>query len=157
MIHQLTELEMANLNHALCRFIPEVSKKHGEGEYPGATLYQMMVGIQKYLFVNKIKWKLMELDEFEEMRTVLDNVMKERTLANVGVLKCQAGLITFEHEDQLWQKGILGEENPDTLCNTVLFLLGINIHLRAIDEHYYLRRDMPDQEGSIVFCYESQG
>ena len=84
---KLESLEKENLNHALCRFIPEVTKKRGTGPYPGATLYQMIVGIQKYLVVNKLKWKLIEGSEFEDMQTVLDNVMQERTVANIGVVK----------------------------------------------------------------------
>ena len=148
---KLDELEKCNLNHALCRFIPEVSKKRGEGPYLGATLYQMVIAIQKHLFVNKLRWKLMDLEEFDEMRIVLDNVMKERTLANVGVVNCQAGLILFEHENELWSKGILGEDSSDTLRHTVLFLIGINVHLRAIEEHYYLCRDVPEQKGQLSF------
>ena len=150
-------LEKGNLNHALCRFIPEVTKKRGDGPFPGATLYQMIIAIQKYLFVNKLKWKLMVSEEFEEMRNVLDNVMKERTLANVGVVKRQAGLISFEHEEKLWSQGILGEDTPDKLRDTVLFMIGINIHLRAIEEHYYLHRDMPEQKGQISFVMNPKG
>ena len=65
--------------------------------------------------------------------------MQECTAANIGVVKCQAGIISYEHEDSLWQKGILGEHDPDTLRSTVLFLLEINCCLRTIDEHYHLR------------------
>ena len=60
-------LEKSNLNHALCRFIPEVTKKRGTGPYRGATLYQMIVAIQKYLFLNKKKWKLIDGEDFDDM------------------------------------------------------------------------------------------
>ena len=60
-------------------------------------------------------------------------------------------------ENHLWNNGFLGEENPDQLCNTILFLIGINVYLRAIDEHYGLRRDMPDKRSSITFEYNSVG
>ena len=86
-LNQPEKLTKENLQHTLCRFIPEVTKKRGEGFYPGAMLYQMVVAIQKYLFVKKLKWKLVEGDDFDEMRTVLDNIMQERTAANVGVVK----------------------------------------------------------------------
>ena len=45
----LENLTAENLQHALCRFVPEVNKKKGEGLYPGRTLYEMIVAIQKYL------------------------------------------------------------------------------------------------------------
>ena len=61
-------LDLENIkNHVLCRFIPEVSRKRGEDPYPGATLYQMIVAIQRYMFVNKIKWKLLDDPEFDDM------------------------------------------------------------------------------------------
>ena len=154
---QLDTLQKDNLNHTLCRFIPEVTKKRGEGEYPGATLYQMIVAIQRFLVVNKVKWHLLDDLEFDDMRTVLDNVMRERTAKNIGVVKKQAGLITFEHEESLWDQGVLGEDTPDKFRNTVLFLLGINAHLRAVEEHYYLRRDTPEEKGQLSFMSNPRG
>ena len=77
-LRQLDKLEKCNLQHALCHFVPEVTKVRGEGPYPGTTLYQMIVSIQKYLNVNKLHWQLIEGKEFEELKIVLDNVMKER-------------------------------------------------------------------------------
>ena len=43
-------------------------------------------------------------------------------------------------ENELWVKGVLGEDNLEKLRNTVLFLIGINATLRAIEEHYHLCR-----------------
>ena len=83
----LKSLEKENLRHSLCYFIPEVTKKKGEGPYPGATLYQMIVAIQKFLNVNKIPWKLIDDPYFSDVKIVLDNVMQERTAMNVGVVK----------------------------------------------------------------------
>ena len=125
-LRNLKELTTENFVHAMCRFIPEVTRKKGEGPYPGRTLYQMYTSIQKYLNVNKIPWKILEGPKFEDLHNVLDNVMKERTKANIGTVKCQSSLITYEYENELWEKGILGEDQPDKLRDTVLFLLGIN-------------------------------
>ena len=117
----------------------------------------MVVALQKYLNVNKLKWKLIEGEEFDEMRTVLDNVMQERTAANIGVVKRQAGLITYEYEDSLWSKGVLGEDTPDKLRHTVLFLLGMNVCLRAVEEHYQLRRDSVKEPGQLSFVTNPRG
>ena len=62
--------------------------------------------------------------------------MKERTQANIGTVKCKAKIIPYDLENELWNRGVLGEESPDQLRNTVLFLLGMNCTLRAGDEHY---------------------
>ena len=153
----LNELTKENLCYSLCRFLPEVTKQRGEGLYPGRTLYQMLVAIQKYLVVYKIMWKLVEGPDFQDARTVVDNISKERTKANVGVLRRQASVISYENENELWEKGILGESTPVKLRNSVLFLLGINLLLRAVDEHYQLRHEMPTEKSQLQFERNSNG
>ena len=49
-----------NLIHSLCRFIPEITKKKDGSPYPGKTLYEMIVSIQKYLNQNDVPWKIIE-------------------------------------------------------------------------------------------------
>ena len=113
-LNNLTTLQKDNLEYSLCRFVPEVTRKKGEGPFPGKTLYQMVAAIQKYLSVNKIKWKL--VDECEDLKVVLDNVMQEHAQLNIGMVPKQADLITYEFKEKMWSKGILGEETPDTFA-----------------------------------------
>ena len=100
-LENLNDIDRDSLCESLCYFIPEVTKVKGEGIYPAKTLYQLVVAIQKYLNVNKIPWKLIDGPEFESVKNVLDNVMKERTQLNVGTVKKQAELITFDQEESL--------------------------------------------------------
>ena len=150
-IENLPNLCKDNLQYALCRFIPEVTKSRGEGPFPGGTLYQLIVALQKYLRVNKLNWDLVEGKEFSEVKTVLDNVMQERMKANIGVVKKQAELITYQCEEKMWQEGILGESDPHILRQTVLYLLGINCFLHAVNEHYYLRRPLLGKKSQLNF------
>ena len=76
-LNRLDKLEKGNLEHALCHFIAEVTKVRGEGHYPGKTLYQMVVAIQKYLHINRLMWRLIDGPEFIDLKTVLDNIMQE--------------------------------------------------------------------------------
>ena len=78
-LNDLVNLKSDNFEHAMCRFIPEVTKQKGTGPYPGKTFYQLVIAIQKFLNINKINWKLVDLKgtDFQELRNVLDNVMKE--------------------------------------------------------------------------------
>ena len=71
-LNDLSNLRKDNFCHALCRFVPEVTKKKRGGPYPGRTLYQMLSAIQKYLNVNKITWQIPEGKdpEFEDVRIV---------------------------------------------------------------------------------------
>ena len=85
----------------------------------------MIKAIEKYLIVNKIKWNLTDGADFEEVRTVLDNVMQERAQANVGVVPKRAEIISYEDEEKLWKSGLLGKDTPDKLRDTLLFLFGL--------------------------------
>ena len=76
-LNDLPKLTLENFQHSMCYFIPEVTENKGEGLYTGHTLYQLVVSIQKYLNLNRIPWKIIKGPEFTDLRTVLDNVMKE--------------------------------------------------------------------------------
>ena len=51
----------------------------------------------------------------------------------------------------------MGEDSPDKLRSTVLFLLDINLGLRAGDKHYYLCRHSPYLESQLTFKMNDQG
>ena len=74
-LYDLRSLTKENFEHLLCRFIPEVMKVKGEGPYPGKTLYQMILALQKYLNINKVMWYLVDDPNFIDLHTLLDNVM----------------------------------------------------------------------------------
>ena len=54
-----------------------------------------------------------------------------------------------EHEQVLWEKGILGEDSPNKLRQTVFFLIGVRFGLRGLKEQYDLRR-YPDSQINTV-------
>ena len=145
-LSDLDSLTQNALQHSLCKFIPEVTKVNEGGEYPGKTLYEMIIAIQKYLTENQINWKLIDGPEFINVKTVLDNIMCERAEANIGMTVRKAEFIPINCEETLWNHGVLGEETPDKLHSTVLFLIGINCGMQAGDEHYDLRWDGPNKK-----------
>ena len=156
-LNNVATLDPSNFEFSMCKFLAEVTKVKDGSDYPGKTLYQLIVSIQKYLHQNGKKWKLIESNDFGSLRTVLDNLIKERAKSNIGLTKRQAEMISFKHEDLMWQKGILGEENPSQLCDTVLFLLGVNLGLRAGDEHYNLRCNSEGNPSQISFKRNENG
>ena len=156
-LKNLESLEVNDFCESLCMFTPQVTKVKTGKDYPGKTLYEMIVSIQKFLNQNNKPWKLIEGPEFVNVQTVLDNVMKERAEEGVGLVKKQAQYISIEHEEKLWNSNVLGEENPQQLRDTVLFLLGINLGLRAVDEHYDLRRDSVEKPSQISFERDVNG
>ena len=58
------------------------------------------------------------IGSLKNVKVVLDNVMKERTALNIGTVKKQADLITFEQENLLLKESLLGEDTPDKLRET---------------------------------------
>ena len=65
--------------------------------------------------------------------------MKNRTHKGMGVVK-HSTPISFKMEDQMWKARVLGEDTPDKLVETVLFLIGVNFALRGGEEHKRPRR-----------------
>ena len=83
--------------------------------------------------------------------------MKERALQNIGMVPKQANLLTMNYEDELWKQGLLGEDTPEKLRDTVMFLVGIHCSLRAGDEHHDLRRDTKDKASQFSFQRNESG
>ena len=122
--HCIVEADLQNIKNisketfefALCRFIVEVKKCKEDGDYPGKTLYQMVCAVQNFLKKNDVDWKLVHGTEFKHFNRVLDSVMQERASMSLGTVKRgQAQVISLDYENQLWLKGILGEDTPDKL------------------------------------------
>ena len=54
--------------------------------------------------------------------------------------------------------GVLGEDTPDKLRETVLFLLGIQLALKAGDEHYDLPHSSAEKSSKLSFkCDQNSG
>ena len=150
-LYNVLSLKQENLQYSLCCFIPEVTKVKDGTDYPAKTLYEMVIAIQKYVNEKGLPWKLIDDPQFSKLKAVLDNVMKERTESNIGMTVRRAEVIDPSIEESLWKSNFLGEDTPDKLRSTVLFLLGMNCGLCAGDEHYDLRRDGPKKLSQIQF------
>ena len=54
-----------------------------------------------------------------------------------------------EHKQILWEKGLLGEDSPDKLRQTVFFFIDVRFGLRGLKEQYELR-SYSDSQINIV-------
>ncbi len=125
----LNTLNRSNLCVALCRFVSEI-RRQDRCEFPGQTLYQITIMLQLYLEKRGFDFKLIDDREMVKFCTVLDNLMKVRARQGIG-RKESSDPISLEQEEILWSQGILGENTPDQLRETVLYLLGVNLALRG--------------------------
>ncbi len=139
-LHLRNTLVKKDLAFSLACFTTEIRKLNGE-QYPLRTVYQMIICLQMYLESNRVHWKLLNKNDpdFVDLFYVIDNLMKEKNRAGLGKVQ-SAAVISDDLEEKMWREGVLGEDQPKQLCDTVLYLLGVNLALRGGEEHKRLRR-----------------
>ena len=71
---------------------------------------------------NGVFWKLLDDSEFQTLRNVLDNTMKECTALGLGVRK-SSSIISLQHENVMFETGALGDGNPEQLLKTVIYMM----------------------------------
>jgi hypothetical protein len=72
--------------------------------------------------------RCMDDNEFVGLRSVLDGKMKELS-------KKQADIVTEEYENMMWDKAVLGMDNPKQLLDTLVYSIGLNFTLRRGQKH----------------------
>ena len=142
-----TAKQIDDLKVDVCDFVVEIRKENGD-QYPASSLYDLLGGLSLHLErEHGFSHKLMS-GAFREIRNTLDNIMKERSAEGIPGRQ-ERDYISKEHEEILWEKGILGEDNPEKLRKTIFFLVGVRFGLRGCKEQHDLRR-YPDSQISII-------
>lgn len=137
-IADLMEMSTDELVRSLCPFILEVHKQTGEN-YPAQTLYEIVICLQLYMCMYGREVRLIDDPQFVQVKNTLNNRMKELSRLGFIAPRLQAREIDLEKENDLWETGVLGDENPKQLIHTLLYLLGVQFALRAGQEHRDLR------------------
>lgn len=65
--------------------------------------------------------------------------MKDLRSKGVGTRKKQAEPVTTEEKELIWSKGLLGDTDPQTLLDTMVWMCGLYFALRSGQEHRNLR------------------
>ncbi len=143
----------AQLSFSLCAFLNEIKCVDGQ-EYSAKSLYSIIIMIQFFFEKKGLMLKLIDGLEFQNVKFTLDNLMKSCTFDRVGVLQ-RANVISETDEESMWTGGTLGEDTPDKLRDTVMYLLGISCALRGGQEHRNLR--CPPHDPQITVCVDSKG
>ena len=69
----------------------------------------------------------------------LDGEMKRLRAKGLGTSTRKADIIEPEKEEILWSKGILGDDSPTAILNTVFYMNGLYFALRSGQEHGQLQ------------------
>ena len=109
-LDDLTTVTKDNLMFAVCRFLTEVKKLDGS-DFPGRTLYDILICVQFHLETLGIHWKLLNDESLKEIRFTLDNLMKQRTENGIGNKVRKAQVLSNFDEELLWNLGLLGQSN----------------------------------------------
>ena len=149
-----------SLKFALCRFIIEVKKLDGS-DYPGCTLYNILICVQFHLECLGFSFRVISDDTSRDVKFTLDNLMKHHTATGIGISVRKAQVLSSTNEDYLWSLEYLGINTPDKLLNTVVFCIGKGFTLCAGQEHRALRglgfnsqlTFMRDSDGEIFLRY----
>ena len=107
--------------------------------YPPNTLYQICCALLQALRENdRADVNVFSDPKFSAFKCTLDAKMKELQASGKYMPK-KAQPITIEHEDILWEKGLLGDHSPQTLIDTLVFYIGMCFALKSGEEHRCLR------------------
>ena len=97
---------------------------------------------------------------FKHFQDYLDAEMKRLTNIGVGSTVKQAEPLCEDQEQKLWNLGLLGEDSPSVLLNTMVFLIGKDFSLRSGREHRNLKFSqltlVPGTAGLCVFSVEKR-
>ena len=102
----------------MSKFVAEARKVDGK-PYPASTLYQLVCGLARSLRTNDPDIQLFSDSTFAPFRDTLDSRMKELKASGIDRPR-QAGALTVEMEETLWQQGLLGDSTPQQLLDTGL-------------------------------------
>ena len=119
----------------LSKFVHEIREQDGT-YYPPNTLYQICIGVQRYLRENGLEGlNIFQDSQYKAFQDSLDARMKNLTRSGLGITVKQAKPILEDEEEILWSKGLLGDSDPKILVNTLVFLFGKYFALRSGEEH----------------------
>ena len=97
----------------LQRFVLEARREH---YFPG-SLYQLCCGMQRALRNADCDMKFFLQFTFCHFCSVLDCELKRLNATGKYMHKKKACVITVEMEEILWEKGLLGANSPQVLCD----------------------------------------
>ncbi|VDH98829.1 Hypothetical predicted protein [Mytilus galloprovincialis] len=131
----VTEMELCIRDTALQYFLADAKKTDGN-DYPSASLYQWFVAIRGQIRLSDPAVNLLTQPTYVKCRKVLDSMMKKRSAEGLGVAsRRRAEPMSSLEENILWERAVIGSDNPPKLLDTMVYLNGLHFALRGGKEH----------------------
>ena len=140
----------------LCLYVLETRKEDGT-QYPPSTLRVLVSGLNRVLQQNKAPFSVLDKSNpnFRDLLKTLDSVSSNLHRDGIGVYKDSANVITADHEQLFWDRGLLGMTSPKQLQETAFFYMGLNFVLRGIQEQYNLVPSQLQRVPPDYYTYDS--
>ena len=108
----------------LPKFVLEVHKRDG-ASYPPDSLYPICTGLNRSLKgVDRADINIFSDPQFICFKETLDSEMKALK-ATGSYQRKKAEVVMPRDEDVLWEKGLLGDHNPNVLLDTIVYYIGL--------------------------------
>ena len=122
----------------LSYFVHEVRDRNGK-PYNRDTLYDLMSSINAYFKQSGVPYSFIDDKDFFPLKNTLDNKMKDLSAEGLIAPRIQAEPITVKEINIMWERGVLGDDTPERLVDTLLLLNGTLFAMRAVKEQYNLK------------------
>ena len=118
---KLEEYSPKDLDVVLSRFYGELRKRDGT-EYEPDCLRVMQAGLHRYLIEKKYPKSILTDLEFTNSNKTLKGKARQLRRYGKGKRPNASEPLTPEDEDELWEKGKLGTNNPVSLVHTMWYI-----------------------------------
>ncbi|XP_046580265.1 uncharacterized protein LOC124287838 [Haliotis rubra] len=138
-------METVKLDSLLLDFFQGVRKGNGE-ELTARTLKNVQIHLDMYLRDNRYPYSIEKDDAFKASRDFLKNKLDQSKTGRHMLVPIDDNEIEI-----LFQRQVLGDQNPDSLMSTMWFLNSKYLGIRRPADHYNLRW------GDIRLCTDEMG
>ena len=142
------------LNYSLVRFVAEHRNEENK-RYKPKTMLEIVLSIQQHINSKKADGEFRFLSDarFKNLKGVMDSIFANQCQAGDNLPRKQASVITPDMEDRLWEKKVLGIDDPEILITTICFYIGLNFALRGGSEHTNLimKNFSENTDGSLTY------
>lgn len=137
---EIEKCEPVDLNNLLKCFYAEVKNQQGE-DYEPDSLKVMITSLDRHLKERGYTFSIIRDREFTTSKQVLEGKAKLLRESGRGKRPNKARQLSQEEEEILWEKEKLGSKTPETLVQTMWWLLTQYFGLRGRQEHHQMKMD----------------
>jgi hypothetical protein len=127
--------------HWLGRFACETHNTSG-GQYPASTIFSLLSELlRRARAIDPHCPNFLDTKDtrFRQMHAIIDTYFRQLRESGVGAEVKHTNVIMKEEEDELWDKGVLGLDTPESLLRALFFSNGKSLCLRGGKEHRALK------------------